>query len=168
MDSRCKPVVCATGALTALLAITICAGCNAKVKATTDAPSSLPRAAVASVKRQTLSNQLSIAGEFLPYQEVELHAKVAGYVRKINVDIGDHVRAGQVLAVLEVPELNAQVMGAQAGVRHSGEEISRAKNEIARARADHEALHAVAVRLHQASTARPGLIAQQELDIADA
>lgn len=168
MDSSCKPIVSLMGAFAALVAIALCAGCNSKVKATTDAPSGLPRAAVATVKRQAVSNQLSIAGEFLPYQEVELHAKVAGYVRKINVDIGDHVRAGEVLAVLEVPELNAQVTGAQAGVRHSGEEIARAKNELARAQADHEALHAVALRLHQASNARPGLIAQQELDNADA
>lgn len=168
MDSRWKPVVYTTGAIAVFLAITFCTGCNSKVKATSEAPSGVPRAAVAFVKRDAISNQLSIAGEFLPYQEVELHAKVAGYVRKINVDIGDHVQTGQVLAVLEVPELNAQVTGAQAGVRHSSEEISRAKNELARAEADHQALHAVALRLHQASAARPGLIAQQELDNADA
>src|SRR5215469_16563987 len=74
----------------------------------------VPRAAIAIVKRQPVANSVSIAGEFLPYQEVELHAKVAGYIRKINVDIGDRVRTGQVLAVLEVPELNAQVDGADA------------------------------------------------------
>ena len=39
-------------------------------------------------------------------QEVELHAKVSGYIRKINVDIGDRVSVGQVLARLEVPELD--------------------------------------------------------------
>jgi RND family efflux transporter MFP subunit len=127
----------------------------------------VPRAAIAIVKRQPVANSVSIAGEFLPYQEVELHAKVAGYIRKINVDIGDRVRTGQVLAVLEVPELNAQVEGADAGVRHSGEEIVRSKNEVTRAEADHAALHAVAQRLSEASKARPGLIAQQELDDAE-
>ena len=71
-----------------------------------------PRAAVVQVRRAPLSNTLSIAGEFLPYQEVELHAKVAGYIRNINVDIGDRVRTGQVLAVLEIPELAAQLQGA--------------------------------------------------------
>src|SRR5579862_2697434 len=82
-------------------------------------------AAVVQVRRAPLSNTLAIAGEFLPYQEVELHAKVAGYIRNINVDIGDRVRTGQVLAVLEIPELSAQLAGANAGVRHSGEEITR-------------------------------------------
>src|SRR6202165_3504981 len=84
-----------------------------------DAP---PTAAVVEARRTQLSNTLSIAGEFLPYQEVELHAKVTGYIRNINVDIGDHVHQGQVLANLEVPELVAQEQAASAGVRHSQEE----------------------------------------------
>ncbi|HYN14918.1 MAG TPA: efflux RND transporter periplasmic adaptor subunit [Terriglobales bacterium] len=127
-----------------------------------------PRAAIALVKREAVSNTLSIAGEFIPYQEVELHAKVSGYIRKINVDIGDRVKTGQVLAVLEVPELNAQVVGADAGVRHSKEEILRARNEVARAKASHEALHSEAMRLEQVAKQRPELIAQQEIDDAEA
>lgn len=127
-----------------------------------------PRAAIAVVKREAVTNTLSIAGEFTPYQEVELHAKVSGYIRKINVDIGDRVKTGQVLAVLEVPELNAQVEGADAGVRHSGEEIQRAKNEVARAKATRDALHAQATRLEQVAKQRPELIAQQEIDDVEA
>ena len=126
------------------------------------------RAAVVQVRRAPLSNTLSIAGEFLPYQEVELHGKVAGYIRNINVDIGDRVHTGQVLAVLEVPELVAQLQAARAGVRHSQEEITHAQNEVSRAEADYAALHAAATRLRQASEARPGLIAEQELDDATA
>lgn len=99
-------------------------------------------------------------------QEVELHAKVAGYIRRINVDIGDRVRVGQVLATLDVPELAAQVQGADAGVRQTQEQISRAKSDVQRAQANYEALHSAAQRLQQASDARPGLIAQQELDDA--
>ncbi len=127
---------------------------------------STPRAPIAIAKREPVANNLSVAGEFLPYQEVELHAKVAGYIRKINIDIGDRVHAGQVLAVLEVPELNAQVMGADAGVRHSRDEIVRAQHEVSRAEASHTALHAAALRLQEAAAARPGLIAEQELDDA--
>jgi len=127
-----------------------------------------PPAAVVQVRRTSLSKTLSIAGEFLPYQEVELHAKVAGYIKQINVDIGDRVHQGQVLAVLEIPELDAQLESASAGVRHSKEEITRAENEVSRAEADYAALHAGATRLKQASLARPGLIAEQELDDATA
>ena len=128
----------------------------------------IPFAAVALVKRADIANSLSVAGEFLPYQEVEIHAKVAGYIRKINVDIGDRVKQGEVLAVLEVPELVAELQGAGAGVRHSQQEVQRAQNEVSRAEADHAALHSNALRLKQASTARPGLIAEQELDDAEA
>ncbi len=125
-----------------------------------------PRAAIALVKRQPVSSNLTVAGEFLPMQEVELHAKVSGYIRKINVDIGDRVSVGQVLARLEVPELNAQVIGADAGVHRSEDEITREQHEVARAEAAHDALHAAALRLQQASDTRPGLIAEQELDDA--
>jgi RND family efflux transporter MFP subunit len=125
-------------------------------------------AAVAPVKRETISNSLSIAGQFTPYQNVELHAKVAGYIKNIYVDIGDRVHTGQVLAVLEIPELVAQVDEAQAAVHHAEEEIQRAQSEVYRAQADYVALHANAVRLINTDQARPGLIAQQELDDATA
>ncbi len=120
------------------------------------------------VGRSPLSNRLEVAGEFLPFQEVEIHAKVTGYVRKIYVDIGDHVRAGQPLADLEVPEMTAQVEGAQSVVQRSQQDILRAKSVIAQTEADYAALHAASQRLKQASDARPGLIAQQELDDAEA
>jgi len=125
-------------------------------------------AAVAVVQRTTIGNSFSVAGEFVPYQEIEMHAKVSGYVRKINVDIGDRVKSGQVLAVLEVPELMAQLQGAGAGVRHSQQEVMRAQNDLSRDEAEHAALHANAQRLAEANATRPGLIAQQELDDAQA
>lgn len=128
----------------------------------------IPYAAVAPVKRETIANSLSIAGQFIPYQNVELHAKVAGYIKNIYVDIGDHVHQGQVLAVLEIPELVAQVDEAKAAVHHAEEEIQRAQSDVYRAQADNVALHANAVRLVNTDKARPGLIAEQELDDATA
>jgi RND family efflux transporter MFP subunit len=125
-------------------------------------------AAVASVKRETIATTLSIAGQFSPYQNVELHAKVAGYIKNINVDIGDHVHTGQVLAVLEIPELVAQIDEAKAAVHHAEEEIQRAHSDVSRAEADNVALHSNAERLVNTDKARPGLIAQQELDDATA
>lgn len=129
---------------------------------------SAPYAAVVAVKRDSIANSLSIAGQFMPYQNVELHAKVAGYVKNIYVDIGDHVHAGQVLAVLEIPELVAQVDAAKAAVHHAEEEIQRGQSDVLRAESDNVALHANAVRLVNTDKARPGLIAQQELDDATA
>jgi RND family efflux transporter MFP subunit len=128
----------------------------------------VPYAAVAPVKRETIATTLSIAGQFSPYQNVELHAKVAGYIKNINVDIGDHVHTGQVLAVLEIPELVAQIDEAKAAVHHAEEEIQRAHSDVSRAEADNVALHSNAERLVNTDKARPGLIAQQELDDATA
>jgi RND family efflux transporter MFP subunit len=124
----------------------------------------IPTAAVAMAKHGVLSKTLTLAGQFQPYQEVEVHAKVSGYVQHIYVDIGDRVRAGQTLAVLEIPELDAQLKGTQAEVLHSKDEVVRAENEVTRAESDHSALHAAYTRLQQAAAARPGLIAEQELD----
>jgi RND family efflux transporter MFP subunit len=170
---RKKPSLVQAGIAAAIALIAVCVGAaegcghsgGSSPFVSADAP---PRAAVVQVRRAPLSNTLSIAGEFLPYQEVELHAKVAGYIRNINVDIGDRVRKGQVLAVLEIPELVAQLEAASAGVRHSQDEITHAQNEVSRAEAEYAALHAAATRLRQASEARPGLIAEQELDDATA
>jgi RND family efflux transporter MFP subunit len=128
----------------------------------------IPSASAARVTRENLSSRLTVAGHFQAFQEVDLHAKVSGYIQRINVDIGDRVRAGQVIATLEVPELTAQVAGAQAEVRHSQSEIQRAKSEVAAAESNHAALHAAYTRLEQASKQRPGLIAEQELDDARA
>ena len=124
----------------------------------------IPAATVVLAKRGVLSNTLTLAGQFQPYQELEVHAKVSGYVQHIYVDIGDRVRAGQTLAVLEIPELDAQLKGTQAELLHSKDEVVRAENEVIRAESDHAALHAAYARLQQASTTRPGLIAEQELD----
>jgi multidrug efflux pump subunit AcrA (membrane-fusion protein) len=127
-----------------------------------------PSAAVVNVSRGSLASSLTVAGQFQPYQQVDLHAKVSGYIRWIKVDIGDRVHQGQVLAALEVPELQDQLQGAQAEVRHTQSEIGRTQSEVQSAESTHAALHAAYTRLLEASKQRPGLIAQQELDDAQA
>ncbi len=118
--------------------------------------------------RRNISSTLNVAGIFQPYQEVDIHGKVSGYIRHIYVDIGDRVKQGQTLAVLEVPELEAQVLGADAGVERSQQDIERLRNEVSRTQANYAATHANYMRLKSASEQRPGLIAAQELDDAEA
>ena len=69
----------------------------------------LPSAKVATAQRGDISHVLTLAGQFQPYQVVDVHPKVSGYMSRINVDIGDIVHEGQTLAVLEVPELKAEL-----------------------------------------------------------
>jgi len=137
-----------------------------KAHASPSAEATAPTAAVVMVERKPIANTITLSGDFRPFQEVDVHAKVAGYIRKIYVDVGDRVKTGQVLAVLEVPELNAQVQGADAACERAKNAIRRAKGDLQRAESLHAATHLDYDRLKQASAARPGLIAQQELDDA--
>jgi RND family efflux transporter MFP subunit len=125
-------------------------------------------AAVVRVQRHNVGSTLTIAGEFKPFQDVDVHAKVAGYIRKIYVDVGDHVRSGQTLAVLEVPELAAQLAGADATTRAAQQQIGKAEGDLQRAQSAHAAAHSAYTRLKQAADARSGLVAQQEVDDAQA
>jgi RND family efflux transporter MFP subunit len=121
-------------------------------------------AAVARVERHDLGDTLTISGAFKPFQDVDVHAKVAGYIRNIYVDVGTHVKEGQTLAILEVPELAAQLAGADAAVRAAQEQIRRAQGDLDRAQSTQFAAHAAYTRLKQAADSRAGLVAQQEVD----
>jgi RND family efflux transporter MFP subunit len=147
----------------ALPVLTSVIACNSRVN--TIAAES-PSATVAAVKQGSIVHTLNLAGQFQPYQVIDVHAKVSGYIRHIYVDIGDKVRQGQVLAVLEVPELRAQLKGTVAEVASRKDEIAREHQEVLRAESEHSALHADYTRLKQAAATQPGLIAEQELDNA--
>jgi RND family efflux transporter MFP subunit len=125
-------------------------------------------AAVVKVTRGMQGTPLVIAGAFKPFQDVDVHAKVAGYIKKIYVDVGSRVTEGQTLAVLEVPELAAQLAAADAAVGRSKEEIARLQSELQGVKSTHVAVHAMYVRLSQAAQQRQGLVAQQEVDDAQA
>lgn len=136
-------------------------GSNVSAKQTSDPGRTV---AVVLAQRGTLTNSITLSGEFRPYQQVDIHAKVAGFIQRIYVDVGDKVKAGQTLAVLEVPELNAQVAEARAQIRRCQDSIHRAQSEIERSESEHASYRAAYSRLKQASESKPGLIAEQELD----
>ena len=144
------------------------AGCRSGSDDSAASAASAPAAKVVTAQRGDISQVLTLAGQFQPYQVVDVHPKVTGFMENINVDIGDRVHKGEMLAVLEVPELKAQLQQTVFEMQQSKEEIVRAQHEINRAEATHAALHAEYERLKQAATAQPGLIAQQELDDAQA
>lgn len=125
-------------------------------------------AAVATVRYEPAETSITLPGVFQAYQDIEVHAKVSGYVKKIFVDIGDIVHTGEILAILEVPELNAQVQSAAGALARDQSELQRTKNDVARVQAVHSALHSEYGRLRDAAATQPGLIAQQELDDAQA
>jgi RND family efflux transporter MFP subunit len=158
----------AISVLVVALAVVILAWRGHRRTATVEAAPGPPAAEVALVQRGSLAQVLTLAGQFQPYQVVDIHPKVSGFIRHIYVDIGDRVHQGQTLAVLEVPELKAQLSGTISEVARSSDEIVRAQHEVKRAESTHSALHADYDRLLQTSQAQPGLVAQQELDDAQA
>jgi RND family efflux transporter MFP subunit len=128
---------------------------HARAQARANADSTtVPTAGVAKVTREDLFKEVTMAAEFRPYVEVALPAKVTGYVGKMNVDFGDQVKAGQLLATLEVPELQADLDNAQATEQ--------------KAHADYTNAHLIYTRLLAVNKDHPNLVAQQELDTAQA
>src|ERR1043166_3234087 len=117
--------------------------------------------AASKVLREDLWHDHVFDAEFRPYQEIELHAKVSGFVESLPVDVGDRVTNGQLLATLEIPELNDDLEHARAVEKRSEEELKKAE-------ADHEQAHLAYGRLAAVEKAKPKLVAQQEIDLAQA
>lgn len=142
------------------------AGCGREQKAQADDPANAPVAAVVKVARHNLGSELEIASEFLPFQEIDVYAKVSGYIQKLNVDWGTHVRQGQVLAVLEIPELEQQIQQDSANEQKSAQDIERAREELVRAQSAYKVAHITYQRLADVQKQRPELVAQQDIDVA--
>jgi len=128
--------------------------------------SEIPTVAVAKATTEDLSHDLVLTAEFKPFQEVDVMAKIAGYIKEINVDVGDHVKQNQLLATLEIPEMADDLRRADASVKRSQAEVQRADDELQRAKSAHDIAHLSYSRLFAVSEKKPGLIAQQDIDDA--
>jgi RND family efflux transporter MFP subunit len=125
-----------------------------------------PVVPVAKTTRSDLAQELVLTAEFIPYQDVDVMAKVAGYIRTIRVDIGDHVRGGELLATLEVPEMQDEMMKAAAANKASESDVITARNDLSRAKAAYEIAHLSYKRILDVSQKEPGLVPQQDVDVA--
>jgi RND family efflux transporter MFP subunit len=145
------------------------AGCRraSTVEASDGARSATP-VLVTRAARRDLNRTIVLTGELTPFQEVEVMAKVAGYIRRLYVDIGDRVRKGQVLAVIEIPEMADDLAQEQAAVERNRAELKRAEEDLGRAEAAHQLAHVTYSRLASIFKEQPGLVAQQEVDDAQA
>jgi RND family efflux transporter MFP subunit len=114
----------------------------------------------------SLQRQITLSSELVPFQEIDVYAKESGYVQKLYVDYGSRVKEGQLMATLEIPELEAQLQEDQAGVKNATDEVARAQHMLKRYQAMHKVLDLEYTRLYGVSQTRPGLVAQQEVDDA--
>jgi RND family efflux transporter MFP subunit len=119
---------------------------------------------VTKVSRKTLERQLTVSSELVPFQEIDVYAKESGYVRDLLVDYGTRVRKGQIMAVLEIPELEVQLQQDDAAIRNASDQVTRAEHELGRVEAQHKVLHLQFDRLNGVAKSKPGLVAQQEVD----
>ncbi|HVO80762.1 MAG TPA: efflux RND transporter periplasmic adaptor subunit [Terriglobales bacterium] len=152
------PIFALVLSLAATLAVS---GCARSQAAANPPEAAAPVVGVSPVAYGDLSREIVLTAEFRPYQEVAVHAKVAGYVRMIRVDVGDRVTKGELLARLEIPELRDEIQQADATVRQDQAELQRAQ-------AAHEAAHLAYARLQGVVKVKPTLVAQQEIDDAAA
>lgn len=126
----------------------------------------LPVVPVAVVGPATLQNNVVLSAEFQPFQEVDVMAKVAGYVRNIRVDLGSHVRAGDVLATLEVPEIQDDVQKAKAGLAAAEANIVTAQAGVQRAQAAADIAQLSYQRINDVATKNKGLVPRQDVDVS--
>src|SRR5437899_9478463 len=122
--------------------------------------------AVSKVATADLTRDIVLTGEFRPYQVIDLHAKVAGYLKRITVDVGDRVQAGQLIATLEIPEMKDDLAHAAATIKRGISEVQRAQRELENAETNRKLAELSYNRLANVNKSDPGLIAQQELDVA--
>ncbi len=121
---------------------------------------------VTKVVRKSLGRQLTVSSELVPFEEIDVYAKESGYVKKLFVDYGTRVKAGQVMATLEIPELEAQLQEDRAEITNASDQVSRAQHELKRYQAQYKALHLEYTRLNSVFETQPGIVAQQEVDDA--
>ena len=112
-----------------------------------------PSVVVVPVNRGTLNSTITVPGELLPFQEVDLYAKITSYVKKLYVDIGSEVHTGELLATLEAPEINSQ--------------LATAESHIKQQEAVYYASKATYDRLLNTSKT-PGTVSENDLEQADA
>jgi len=115
-----------------------------------------------------LTRQITVSSELVPFQEIDVYAKESGFVQKLYVDYGSRVKQGQIIATLEIPELEAQLHEDEADIKSYTNEVKRDEDEVKRYQAQYSALHLQYTRLDGVFKSQPGLVAQQEVDDAQA
>jgi multidrug efflux pump subunit AcrA (membrane-fusion protein) len=149
------------------VAIVTSVGCSAKGSAKAgsgDAQPALTTVGTVAITRKPIFRQLTVSSELVPFQEIDVYAKESGFVKQLLVDYGSHVQANQLLAVLEIPELEAQLQQDAAAINNERDMVTHAQHEQSRVEAQHNVYHLQYTRLKNVADKTPGLVAQQEVD----
>src|SRR6059036_486739 len=113
---------------------------------------------VVRVTSKAVERQVKLPGEFQPYLAVPIYAKLSGFVKRVAVDRGSSVKQGQVLVILEAPEMQAQIVEAQSKAQALGLQRAEAEAKLAAAQSTYDRLKAAA--------ATPGVVAENDVVVA--
>ncbi len=160
--SRASRRLCAVAVVSAAGVAVGCGG--SEMRAADQNASTVVTVGIVTIGAKPLARELTMSSELVPFQEIDVYAKEAGYVRRLNVDYGSRVKAGDVLAVLEIPELEAQLQQDDAAVKNAGDRVMTAEQEMKRTEAQHRVAHLQYERFAGVAKTKAGLVAQQEID----
>src|SRR5258705_10145056 len=122
-----------------------------------------PRVELVRPRRVTVSQRLQTNATLEAFEEADLFAKVAGYLSDVRVDIGDHVKAGEVLAVIDVPEMNDELAEAKAQLESKKSSLESARRQLDHNKAEGALQNALAKDREQLGEGR-GFISDRTLD----
>ncbi len=165
MNSNARPLFL-LGPVAVLAFVLGSCGSPGKVQANNpgDRASAEVSVGVVKIGRKALGRTLTLSSELVPFQEIDVYAKESGYVKQLNVDYGSRVQANQILATLEIPELQLQVKQDDAAIQNAADQITHAQNLVSRAEAQYNVLQLQFDRLDKVAKSKAGLVAQQEVD----
>ena len=105
--------------ITAAGLLSSCGSSEGKAEEKKEAKEAAPPAAIEAfvLQKGMLSTTYKTPGELIAFQQVDLYAKEASFVKKLYVDVGSEVRTGQLLATLEAPELASRIAGAESRLK---------------------------------------------------
>jgi RND family efflux transporter MFP subunit len=126
-------------------------------------PDNLPRVEVVRPRHATVAQRLQTNASLEAFEEADLFAKVSGYLSDVRVDIGDHVKAGEVLAVIDVPEMKQELAEAKAQLESKKSSLESARRQLDHNKADLALQNALAKDREQLGQGR-GFISDRTLD----
>ncbi|MBI3682624.1 MAG: efflux RND transporter periplasmic adaptor subunit [Acidobacteria bacterium] len=153
------------------VSVGLTSACSRGVKG--QAPAAERAAAVVTVstakpQRRELVDHLDLTATLAPYEQVTIYARVSGYLKSIAVDIGDHVRRGQMIAVLETPEMEAEIEAKRASLLKAQAAVEQSRAVVDQMRAEAEFAAISFKRLKAVHDRDADILPEQDVDQARA
>ncbi|RPD43023.1 efflux RND transporter periplasmic adaptor subunit [Chitinophaga barathri] len=134
-----------------IITIILLAACGGEKKPAGQSKPAQDTVLVFLLKTETARKTVELPAELKPFEQADLYSKVQGFVKTVNVEMGDHIRKGQTLAVIEAPEVNSRLAESEAAIQSEKAKWNSSKDHYE--------------RLYRASQAKtPGIVAPADLE----